>query len=233
MGAKKDGAASEGAEGEGGAKGEDGGAAAAGGDGAEGASGDGDESKPSTLAGEPSAAAAATKQPGDEHLISPFPAELPPYPSTFRTLDVLREVEKVREARKRIRLGAEAYAPEGALIPKAGGGAQGGAKLGAALLGADGAEAKTGAAAREDQRRGVGKPSVCLFTLHDTGDRCVAVLRPTGEGSDLADAASPQSLDRLVLGGLDRHGDRLHRVVHPTVEPRRQGSAGAADRPRE
>ncbi|GAA6054586.1 hypothetical protein JCM3770_000064 [Rhodotorula araucariae] len=114
---------------------------------------------------------AAKKAPADE-LISPFPAELPPYPSTFRTLDVAREVEKVREARKRIRLGPEAYAPDGALIPAqraAGAEAHGGA-LGAALLGGEGRVGGGEQARREDQRRGVGKPSVCLFTLHDTGD---------------------------------------------------------------
>lgn len=71
-------------------------------------------------------------------LISPQPYETLPYPSTLRTLDVAREVEKVREGRKRIKLGAEAFNLT------------------------DGAEMKVGGAA---------KPSVCLFTLHDTGDR--------------------------------------------------------------
>ncbi|BGP40624.1 Transcription initiation factor TFIID subunit 5 [Rhodotorula kratochvilovae] len=142
----------EGAAAAGGEAGAEGGAPAAAGDGegAAAAAGAGDdEHKP--------------KKPADE-LISPFPAELPPYPSTFRTLDVAREVEKVREARKRIRLGPEAYAPEGALIPTNGGAREG--ALGAALLGEGGGEK----ARREDQRRAVGKPSVCLFTLHDTGD---------------------------------------------------------------
>lgn len=71
-------------------------------------------------------------------LISPRTNETLPYPSTLRTLDVAREVEKVREGRKRIRLGAEAFN----LAP--------------------GAEPKVGGAA---------KPSVCLFTLHDAGER--------------------------------------------------------------
>lgn len=77
------------------------------------------------------------------HLISPQPHETLPYPMTLRTLDVAREVEKVREGRKRIKLGAEAFT----LV--------------------EGAEVKVGGAAR---------PSVCLFTLHDTGDRSVATL---------------------------------------------------------
>lgn len=84
-------------------------------------------------------------------LVSPFPAELPPYPTTLRTIDVMREVEKVREARKRIRLGAEAYAP-GAVESQ--------------IIRADG---------RPVHGQGTGtqaaKPSVCLFTVHDSGDR--------------------------------------------------------------
>lgn len=86
-------------------------------------------------------------------LVSPFPAEIPPYPVTLRTIDVVREVEKVREARKRIKLGAEAFQL---------GGGQG--------LGKE----KVGEAA---------KPSVCLFTVHDAGDRCVRGLRGCEEGS--------------------------------------------------
>lgn len=117
-------------------------------------------------------------------LVAPFPADLPPYPSTFRTLDVQREVELVREARKRIRLGAEAYAPEPALVPTA---ASASASASSAAAAAAAAAAVGGrpsvgmgggtavkevlANEREDKRKGIGKPSVCLFTLHDTGDR--------------------------------------------------------------
>lgn len=50
-------------------------------------------------------------------LISPFPAELPPYPVTLRTIDVAREVEKVREARKRIKLDPSAFVDTGATDP--------------------------------------------------------------------------------------------------------------------
>lgn len=56
-----------------------------------------------------------------------------------------REVEKVREARKRIKLGAEAYAP-----------------------GATGAIVTTGKAKEKSE---AAKPSVCLFTIHDAGER--------------------------------------------------------------
>jgi transcription initiation factor TFIID subunit 5 len=94
-------------------------------------------------------------------LLAPFPAELPPFPSTFRTIDVAREVELVREARKRIRLGAEAYEKEGVLITAAN--SVGGGEVGKALL-------KGGKGAKEEHGKGVGKPSVCLFTVHDAGD---------------------------------------------------------------
>lgn len=118
-------------------------------------------------------------------LVAPFPADLPPYPSTFRTLDVQREVELVREARKRIRLGAEAYAPEPPLVPttstpssSGGGGGPGnkGGALGVAMLGGRGGATTMNSEEREDRRKGIGKPSVCLFTLHDTGDRCALSL---------------------------------------------------------
>ncbi|KAK4054227.1 Transcription initiation factor TFIID subunit 5 [Microbotryomycetes sp. JL201] len=91
---------------------------------------------------------------GLPELVSPFPAELPPYPTALRTIDVMREVEKVREARKRIKLGAEAYDPT----------ASGAA---AVLPGADDKGKTVGAA----------KPSVCLFTVHDAGDRQVESRR--------------------------------------------------------
>lgn len=145
-----------------------------------------------TIDGQPALSSTTTAAAGGgdtSDLVAPFPADLPPYPSTFRTLDVQREVELVREARKRIRLGAEAYAPEPPLIPtttttttttsatpsgpgnKAGAGALGVSMLG----GRNSATATNTADEREDRRKGIGKPSVCLFTLHDTGDRCVSI----------------------------------------------------------
>ena len=137
-----------------------------------------------TVDGQPAPSSTAAGEGGDtSDLVAPFPADLPPYPSTFRTLDVQREVELVREARKRIRLGAEAYAPEPPLVPttttatpsSSSGGNKGGA-LGVSMLGGGGRRngANTAADEREDRRKGIGKPSVCLFTLHDTGDKCVS-----------------------------------------------------------
>ncbi|KPV77868.1 uncharacterized protein RHOBADRAFT_34081 [Rhodotorula graminis WP1] len=118
------------ADGEGEGSGE-GSAAAAGGAGGDKAAGDSGDAKPS-LVGDAASSDPSSTSLGDAQLISPFKDDLPPYPSSFRTLDVAREVERVREARKRIRLGP--------------------------------------AAVRDDLRKGVAKPSVCLFTLHDSGD---------------------------------------------------------------
>lgn len=90
-------------------------------------------------------------QPG---MMQPSKEDEPPLPPSFRVADIKREVEKIREARKRIRLGPEAYAgPEVMLashheLPK---------------------DAKFTAA----------KPSVCLFTMHDTLDTCVFRLCQT------------------------------------------------------
>ncbi|GAA5977148.1 hypothetical protein JCM5350_003236 [Sporobolomyces pararoseus] len=95
-------------------------------------------------------------------LLAPFPSDLPPYPNSIRTIDVQREVELVREARKRIRLGAEAYYPPEQQISTTGTGGQ----LGAGLIG----NGTAGADKKEDRGKKVGKPSVCLFTIHDAGD---------------------------------------------------------------
>lgn len=184
----------------------------------------------------PSADAASAPETDTSDLVAPVPSDLPPYPSTFRTLDVQREVELVREARKRIRLGGEAYAPEGALIPtstgpgaKAGAGAMSSAMLGGAA-GESGKDAANGTSDREDRRRGIGKPSVCLFTLHDTGDRSVLCRSQSGLcwRTASADLDALQPVHRVVLGGFDRHGNGLHRVVHSIMEPERQGLAGPA-----
>lgn len=60
----------------------------------------------------------STPAEGQAALDPPFPGERVPYPSGFRTIDVAREVERVREARKRIRLGGEAYGREGGAAAK-------------------------------------------------------------------------------------------------------------------
>lgn len=67
------------------------------------------------------------------------PSQGLPYPGGFRVIDVKREVERVREARKRIRLGPAAFQADGNLDTK---------------------EA-------QKQLLHTAKPSVCLFTVHD------------------------------------------------------------------
>lgn len=47
--------------------------------------------------------------PSNSDLIVPAPSDLLPYPNNFKTLDLRREVESIREAKKRIRLGPEAF----------------------------------------------------------------------------------------------------------------------------
>lgn len=98
-------------------------------------------------------------------LISPQPFEIPPYPVTLRTLDVSREVEKVRESRKRIKLGGLAYSN----LPNP----------------------VTG----ELTDTGVGKPSVCLFTIHDVGESLICSR--FSEDSTLMGAGFSESYIRL------------------------------------
>ena len=70
-------------------------------------------------------------------MVSPVTADLLPHPPTFKTVDVRREVEKVRDARKRIRLDPSAHSSS------------------------DGNTAQ-GIAARQRSL-----PSICMYTLHD------------------------------------------------------------------
>lgn len=73
-------------------------------------------------------------------------SDLPPYPPSFRTIDVKREVEKIKEARRRIRLG-----PTTSSSTSDG-------KLSVAALGGPASQTK------------YNLPSVCMFTMHDTSD---------------------------------------------------------------
>lgn len=73
-------------------------------------------------------------------VISPSMTDLLPHPPTFQTIDVKREVEKVRDARKRIRLEPSAINNINADTPQ-------------------------GAAARARAL-----PSICAYTLHDVGE---------------------------------------------------------------
>lgn len=70
-------------------------------------------------------------------IVSPTTADLLPHPPTFKTVDVRREVEKVRDARKRIRLDPSTHTAS------------------------DGNNTQ-GTAARQRSL-----PSVCAYTLHD------------------------------------------------------------------
>lgn len=89
---------------------------------------------------------------GPSYAIPPVnPADLPPYPPSFRTIDVKREVEKIKEARKRLKLGPVASSSNSQI-----GGADG--KLSVSALNPAASQAK------------YNLPSVCMFTLHDTAD---------------------------------------------------------------
>ncbi|GAA5857772.1 hypothetical protein JCM8547_005977 [Rhodosporidiobolus lusitaniae] len=138
-------------------------------------------------------------------LLAPFPAELPPYPSTFRTLDVQREVELVREARKRIKLGAESFREEGGGI------------VAPTKVGEVGKALEMGG----EKGRGVGKPSVCLFTVHDAGDSVTTSLF-SSDSSILACGFSESYIRLWSLTGkglkalrTDLRGDEVGRVHDP------------------
>ncbi|KAI0361503.1 TFIID and SAGA subunit [Trametes cingulata] len=73
-------------------------------------------------------------------LVSPTIADLPPHPPMFKTVDVKREVEKVRDTRKRIRLDPS-------------------------VLNTANANTAQGAAARARAL-----PSICAYTFHDVGE---------------------------------------------------------------
>lgn len=77
-------------------------------------------------------------------------SDLPPYPPSFRTVDVKREVEKTREARKRIRLGP---------VAKESTNTDGSTAITTTM---PGSSVTTGAK--------YNLPSVCMFTIHDSGD---------------------------------------------------------------
>lgn len=73
-------------------------------------------------------------------VVSPTLSDLPPHPPTFKLVDVKREVEKVRDARKRIRLDPSVLNGVNLNTPQ-------------------------GAAARARAL-----PSICAYTLHDVGE---------------------------------------------------------------
>ena len=79
-------------------------------------------------------------RPSVQGVVAPSESDLPPLPPTFKTIDVNREVEKVRDARKRIRLEPSALTSVDLNSP------QSGAVRARAL------------------------PSICAYTLHDAGE---------------------------------------------------------------
>ncbi|TDL28530.1 TFIID and SAGA subunit [Rickenella mellea] len=74
-------------------------------------------------------------------LISPAVSDLPPLPPSFKTVDVKREVEKVRDARKRIRLEPSALSYE-----------------------------KDANSSQAAALRARALPSICAYTIHDSLD---------------------------------------------------------------
>ncbi|KAL5534287.1 hypothetical protein ACEPAG_749 [Sanghuangporus baumii] len=75
-------------------------------------------------------------------LTAPQPSDMPPLPPSFRTIDVKREVERIRDVRKKIKLEPSALTP----------------------LEKDSTSPQAGAA------RARALPSICCYTLHDVGD---------------------------------------------------------------
>lgn len=85
-------------------------------------------------------------QDGASDLLGPTLADLPPQPSMFRTVDLLREVERVRDARKCLRIDPK-LPPESATA----------------------GDAKP-PSEWEGVPRTVGLPSVCMYTFYDAED---------------------------------------------------------------
>ncbi|SCV69766.1 BQ2448_1160 [Microbotryum intermedium] len=109
-------------------------------------------------------------------LVAPAPSDMLPMPQTLRTIDVMREVEKVREARKRIKLSAEAYVAVPATTTTTNGS---GDKVGVPL----------------GQVTEAAKPSVCIFTIHDAGDSLTTTA--FSDDSTMMAAAFSESYIRL------------------------------------
>jgi transcription initiation factor TFIID subunit 5 len=79
-------------------------------------------------------------RPAVQGVVAPSESDLPPLPPSFKTIDLNREVEKVRDARKRIRLEPSALASVDLNSPQSG------------------------------TARARALPSICAYTLHDVGE---------------------------------------------------------------
>ncbi|KAH8920235.1 WD40 repeat-like protein [Atractiella rhizophila] len=91
--------------------------------------------------------------------VSPQPGELPPYPATFKIVDVAREAEAIRQARKRIRLSAEAFEKDESRVNER-------------VFAAYGVMGRKKTKGEKEEGK---KPSVCMFTIHDAGETLTSV----------------------------------------------------------
>jgi hypothetical protein len=108
----------------------------------------------------------------DPSLPVPTSSDLPPYPVNFRSFDVKREVQKVLDSRKRLKLGAPPTAAttleESTLSPRWEG---------------------------ADVESRVTLPSVCAYTFHDGGEGVTSVR--FSDDSSLVAAGSEESVVRV------------------------------------
>lgn len=100
----------------------------------------------------------ATVAPGSSGLLAPSLSELLPQPPTFRSIDVKREVEKVRDARKRIKLDPSVIYGES------------GRETNGFIHGSVASSSKIPTSAL---------PSICAYTFHDAldGYGCALLIR--------------------------------------------------------
>jgi transcription initiation factor TFIID subunit 5 len=80
-------------------------------------------------------------------LVEPATSEVLPQPPSFRSVDIRREVERVKDARKRIRLDPSHLTPQARNMNSSG--------------------------PQVAMARARSLPSICTYTLHDTSDRYV------------------------------------------------------------
>ncbi|CAO1627986.1 unnamed protein product [Jaminaea pallidilutea] len=101
-------------------------------------------SKAATATAAPAAKDAGTTSATTSDLLQPTAADLPPQAPLFRTVDIMREVAKVRDARKRLRIDLD-------------------------LLKNDKGESSSGLGTTDLMRRAA-LPSICAYTYHDVQD---------------------------------------------------------------
>lgn len=85
------------------------------------------------------------RPPTSGNLLAPQSTDLPPLPPSFQTLDVKREVERIRDARKKIRLEPSALTLE-----------------------------KDSSSPQAAAARARALPSICAYTMYDVGDGYVS-----------------------------------------------------------